>query len=91
MSKCVLVTGGAGYIGSHTVLALLENGNEVIVIDNFSNSSPKSIDGIERICGKRPTLIQADVRDSLALESAFTNHDIAAVFHLIINGRLFLE
>ncbi|HJM28975.1 MAG: UDP-glucose 4-epimerase GalE [Acidimicrobiales bacterium] len=81
MSKCVLVTGGAGYIGSHTVLALLENGNEVIVIDNFSNSSPKSIDGIERICGKRPTLIQADVRDSLALESAFTNHDIAAVFH----------
>jgi len=81
MNDRVLVIGGAGYLGSHTVLTLLESGKEVVVLDNFSNSSHHSIDGIERICGKRPTVIQADARDSLALSHVFQKYDLEAVFH----------
>ena len=81
MGNLILVTGGAGYLGSHTVLSLLESGKDVVVVDNFSNSSPKSIDGIERICGRRPIVIDADVRDSLTLSKVFNHHDIEAVFH----------
>ncbi|MEG3586713.1 MAG: UDP-glucose 4-epimerase GalE [Actinomycetota bacterium] len=81
MDNQVLVTGGAGYLGSHTVLTLLESGKEVIILDNFSNSSRQSVDGIESICGKRPTVIQADARDSSALSHAFQKYDISAVFH----------
>jgi len=81
MDNQVLVTGGAGYLGSHTVLTLLESGKEVVILDNFSNSSRQSVDGIESICGKRPTVIQADARDSSALSHAFQKYDISAVFH----------
>ncbi|MGD9978675.1 MAG: UDP-glucose 4-epimerase GalE [Bacteroidales bacterium] len=59
----ILVTGGAGYIGSHTVVELINSGFEVLIVDNFSNSTPDSIDGIGRIVGIRPTLVEADCSD----------------------------
>ena len=59
----VLVTGGAGFIGSHTVVELLQGGYEVVIIDNFSNSSPLVLSRIEEITGKRPLLIEGDIRD----------------------------
>jgi len=59
----ILVTGGAGYIGSHTVVALIEKGFTPVLFDNLSNSSPAVVDRIEEITGARPELIQADIRD----------------------------
>ena len=59
----VLVTGGAGYIGSHTVVELQQSGYEVVVIDNFSNSSPKSLQRVQQITGKAVTAYEGDVRD----------------------------
>ena len=59
----ILVTGGAGYIGSHTVLELLMRGVEVVVIDNFVNSSQVSLERITELCGKSPVLYKGDVRD----------------------------
>ncbi len=78
----VLVTGGAGYIGSHTCVELLEKGMEVVVVDNLVNSSAKSIDRIEQITGKRPEFHKADVRDREALNRIFdVNPDINCVIH----------
>ena len=80
--KKTLVTGGAGYIGSHTVLALLEAGREVIVLDNFSNSSPESLKRVSKITGKSLNLIQADLTDRQALNKIFSeNEDISSVIH----------
>ena len=77
-----LITGGAGYIGSHTVLALLEAGREVIVLDNFSNSSPESLKRVSKITGKSLNLIQADLTDRQALNKIFSeNEDISSVIH----------
>ena len=70
----ILVTGGAGYIGSHTCVELLDKGYEVVVIDNFDNSSPKSIDRVEEITGKGVTLYVGDVRDAEILDKIFTEH-----------------
>ena len=67
----VLVTGGAGYIGSHTSVRLLENGYEVIIADNFYNSSPGVIDKIEIITGKRPKLYECDIRSRDELRAVF--------------------
>ena len=77
----ILVTGGAGYIGSHTCLKLLEQGYGVIVIDNLCNSSPKSLDRVRTLAGKEITFYEGDVRDEALLESIFAAHDIAAVIH----------
>src|SRR5699024_4446099 len=77
----VLVTGGAGYIGSHTCVELLAAGWEVVVVDNFSNSNPEALRRVERITGRSVTLEQADIRDAAALEQIFTTHAPEAVIH----------
>ena len=80
--KTILVTGGTGYIGSHTVVELLEEGFEVVVIDNLSNSTAEVIDRIEQITGKRPHFIKMDMRDREAMYSLFEKYpEIGAVIH----------
>ncbi|GAB3368543.1 UDP-glucose 4-epimerase GalE [Azotobacter armeniacus] len=75
------MTGGAGYIGSHAVLALLEAGFEVVVLDNLCNSSAESLARLARICGKAPAFIEGDIRDARLLDGLFANHGITAVLH----------
>ena len=77
----ILVTGGAGYIGSHTCVELLNDGHEVIVIDNFVNSSPESISRVEQITGKKVTLYEGDIRDEKILSRIFEEHTIDFVIH----------
>lgn len=77
----ILVTGGAGYIGSHTTLALLEAGYEVVVLDNLCNSSDAALHAIEGICGKSALMIRGDVCDRALLDRIFREHQIDAVLH----------
>lgn len=77
----ILVTGGAGYIGSHTVVELLNQGNDVIVLDNLSNSSLESIRRVEKITGKKVAFVISDVQNKANLEQIFSNHKIDAVIH----------
>src|SRR5664279_468231 len=77
----ILVTGGAGFIGSHTCVELLNSGYEVIIVDNLLNSKASVVDRIATITGKQPTLVQADVRDQSALRGIFSTHKIDAVIH----------
>jgi UDP-glucose 4-epimerase len=79
--KKILVTGGAGYIGSHTVVELLEAGYEVVVYDNLTNSSPVSLERVTQITGKQVTFVEGDIRDKSALNSLFSAHAIDAVIH----------
>ncbi len=74
MKGKILVTGGAGYIGSHTVVELQNAGYDVVVIDNLSNSTADSIDGIERITGKRPAFVKLDCNDLNGLRKLFSEH-----------------
>lgn len=77
----ILVTGGAGYIGSHTVLTLLERGDEVVVVDNLSNSSEESLRRVEQLAGKAATFYRGDILDRSCLSGIFATHDIHAVIH----------
>ncbi|QFI40142.1 UDP-glucose 4-epimerase GalE [Moritella marina ATCC 15381] len=77
----ILVTGGAGYIGSHTVLELLNSNQDVVVIDNLCNSSEESLTRVKSITGKSVTFYQGDVLDSALLTQIFTTHAIDAVIH----------
>lgn len=77
----ILVTGGCGYIGSHTVVELLDNNYEVVIIDNLCNSKREVIDKIETITKKKVTFYEDDVCDSFALDRIFSEHNIDAVIH----------
>ncbi|WP_371192540.1 UDP-glucose 4-epimerase GalE [Glaciecola sp. SC05] len=79
--KTILVTGGSGYIGSHTVLQLLEANYTVIVLDNFSNSSAESLNRVAALTGKSATLIEGDIRDAECLDALFSKYAIDAVIH----------
>ena len=77
----VLITGGAGYIGSHTAVELLDAGHEIVVIDNFSNSSPKSLDRVKEITGKDFPVFECDIRDKAGLKKIFEQTKPDAVIH----------
>lgn len=77
----ILVTGGAGYIGSHTCIELLNNNFDVLVVDNLDNSSPEALKRVEEITGKSLTFIEGDVRDATLMASLFKDYPINAVIH----------
>ena len=77
----ILVTGGAGYIGSHTCVELLNAGHEVIVLDNLCNSSSESLSRVEKLTQKSLTFVEGDIRDSQLLDQVFQQHPIDAVIH----------
>lgn len=77
----ILVTGGTGYIGSHTVVELMQAGFDVLIVDNFCNSKASVLDRIERIVGRRPVSVEADVRDRESMRNLFAAHRFDAVIH----------
>jgi UDP-glucose 4-epimerase len=79
--QCILVTGGAGYIGSHTCVALLEAGHVVTVVDNLCNSKMQTIDRIKQITKKDLTFYQKDVTDEAAVDTIFSNHSFDGIIH----------
>lgn len=81
MSKTILVTGGAGYIGSHTCIRLLESGYQVVILDNFSNSSPEAVRRVEELAGRKVTLIEGDINDAVLLDQLLQQHPVDAVIH----------
>jgi UDP-glucose 4-epimerase len=77
----ILVTGGTGYIGSHTVVELMEAGHDVFIVDNYCNSKPSVLDRIERIVGRRPWFQELDIRDKEALRALFKTYHFDVVIH----------
>ncbi len=77
----ILVTGGTGYIGSHTCVALAQAGHELLILDNLCNSRADVVDRLETLCGKRPEFIEGDVRDAGVLDTLFARHPFTAVIH----------
>jgi UDP-glucose 4-epimerase len=80
-ASSILVTGGAGYIGSHTVIELLAAGHDVFIVDNLCNSRPEVIDRIATIAGRRPGFAELDMRDREGLRKLFSKHSFSAVLH----------
>jgi len=82
MKQTILVTGGTGFIGSHTTVELIEAGYDVVIVDNLSNSTADSIDGIEKITGTRPAFEKVDLRDMAATEAVFQKYPgITGIIH----------
>lgn len=81
MTGSILVTGGAGYIGSHTVLALLQAGHSVVVLDNLSNSSPEAVVRVAQIAGRTPVFVEGDVRDTTLLRQIMVEQSVSSVLH----------
>ncbi len=81
MREKILVTGGAGYIGTHTTLALLEAGFDMVVLDNLRNSAEASLERVEQLSGKAPIFVEGDIRDRELLDRIFAEHTIFAVLH----------
>jgi UDP-glucose 4-epimerase len=77
----ILVTGGTGYIGSHTCVALAQAGHDLLILDNLYNSCATVVDRLETLCGRRPQFIKGDVRDAAALDTLFARHAITAVMN----------
>ena len=77
----VLVTGGSGFIGSHTCVALIERGHEVVVVDDYSNSSPEALARVHKLTGVAPTAYEMDIRDRTLLPEVFNRHHIDVVIH----------
>src|SRR5262245_61135146 len=77
----VLVTGGLGYIGSHTCVALLQSGRDVVVLDDLSNSVPCVAERIATITSFKPTFVEGDMRDAALLDKIFASHRVEAVVH----------
>jgi UDP-glucose 4-epimerase len=77
----IMITGGAGYIGSHTCLQMIEAGYEIVVVDNLSNSRIESMNRIEKISGVKIPFVQADIRDKAAMRMVFESYEISAVIH----------
>lgn len=77
----ILITGGAGYIGSHTLIELANANHDFIVYDNLSNSSQESLKRVEKIIGKTITFINGDIRDTVKLKETFTTYTIDSVIH----------
>ena len=82
MKKCILATGGAGYIGSHVVVALLEAGHRVVILDNFENSDRSVAARIPEVAAGEVTLVEGDVRDQKVVEELLRHHNVDAVIHL---------
>ena len=79
--KTILVSGGAGYIGSHTTLALMQNGHNVVVLDSLCNSSGESLKRVGQLAGRTPVFVQGDIRDRVLLDCVFAKYSVDAVLH----------
>lgn len=77
----ILITGGAGYIGSHTAIQLIESGHQIIIFDNFENSHPEVINRIEKITGKRPSIVIGDIRNKDLVQKTLKEYTCEAVIH----------
>jgi len=77
----ILVTGGTGYIGSHTCVALTQVGHELLIVDNLCNSRADVVDRLAGICGRRPAFVEGDCRDAALLDDVFDRHTVTAVMH----------